>query len=139
MSNLPADERCEHETAMAALVDRYQQWRGYECPYCEIEQLKLDLAQQALNGQTVMEQQKEIQRLTARVKWLDEWKNACEDTIARLNRKALHPDVPEAQPCEHLRSELLAEKTRDGDPLFQMRKCLDCEKIFRVRSSLTRG
>jgi hypothetical protein len=33
----------------------------------EIEQLKLDLAQQALNGQTVMEQQKEIQRLTIRL------------------------------------------------------------------------
>lgn len=42
------------------------------------------------------------------------------------------------KPCEHLRSELLAEKTRDGDPLFQMRKCLDCTLIFRVRSSLNR-
>lgn len=31
----------------------------------QIEQLRLDLAQQALNGQTVMEQQKEIERLSA--------------------------------------------------------------------------
>lgn len=35
----------------------------------------------------------EIAKLKARVKWLEEWKDACEDTIARLNRKALHPDV----------------------------------------------
>jgi hypothetical protein len=33
----------------------------------EIEQLKLDLAQQAMNGQTVMAQQKEIERLNAYV------------------------------------------------------------------------
>jgi hypothetical protein len=48
-------------------------------------------------------------------------------------------DVPvEPKPCEHLRSELLAEKACDGEPLFQMRKCLDCSKTFRVRTSLTR-
>jgi hypothetical protein len=45
----------------------------------------------------------------------------------------------EPSPCEHLRSELLAEKTKDGEPLFQMRKCLDCGKGFRVRSSLKAG
>jgi hypothetical protein len=39
-------------------------------------------------------------------------------------------------PCEHLRSELLAEKQTAGVPLFQMRKCLDCGKAFRVRSSV---
>jgi len=36
---------------------------GMDIAAGEIEQLRLDLAQQALNGQTVMEQQKEIQRL----------------------------------------------------------------------------
>jgi len=35
----------------------------------------------------------ECERLRARVKWLEDWKDACEDTIARLNRKALHGDV----------------------------------------------
>jgi hypothetical protein len=45
----------------------------------------------------------------------------------------------EPTPCEHLRSELLADKTKDGEPLFQMRKCLDCTLIFRVRSSLKTG
>lgn len=42
----------------------------------------------------------------------------------------------EPKPCEHLRSKLLAEK--DSERPFQMRECLDCEKIFRVRSSLNR-
>jgi hypothetical protein len=42
----------------------------------------------------------------------------------------------EPSPCEHLRSELLAEKRDSGEPIFEMRKCLDCTKIFRVRSSL---
>jgi hypothetical protein len=45
----------------------------------------------------------------------------------------------EPKPCEHLRSELLAEKKREGETLFEMRKCLDCTKIFRVRSSLKTG
>ena len=37
----------------------------------------------------------EITRLTQRVKWLEDWKDACEDTISRLNRKALERgDVP---------------------------------------------
>lgn len=40
----------------------------------------------------------------------------------------------EPLPCEHLRSERLATKSSpDGEPLFEMRKCLDCMKIFRVR------
>jgi len=38
----------------------------------------------------------------------------------------------EAEPCEHLRSELLAEK-QSAEPPFEMRKCLDCTKIFRKR------
>lgn len=46
------------------------------------------------------------------------------------------PPKHQQGPCEHLRSELLAEKRTAGEALFQMRKCLDCEKIFRVRSSL---
>lgn len=45
----------------------------------------------------------------------------------------------ERQPCEHLRSELLAEKRTEGRPLFEMRKCLDCTKIFRVRLSVKAG
>lgn len=54
-----------------------------------------------------------------------------------LEKRAV--DVPaEPKPCEHLRSDLLAEKQKDGEPLFQMRKCLDCEKTFRVRTSVTR-
>lgn len=50
------------------------------------------------------------------------------------------PDEPSAEPspCEHLRSELLGAKVTDGYPIFEMRKCLDCEQIFRVRSSLNR-
>lgn len=44
--------------------------------------------------------------------------------------------VAEPSPCEHLRSELLAEKNREGQPLFEMHKCLDCKVIFRVRSSV---
>lgn len=56
--------------------------------------------------------------------------------VRLLDRSAA--DVPaEPKPCEHLRSELLAEKTKDGEPLFQMRKCLDCEKTFRVRTSVS--
>lgn len=40
----------------------------------------------------------------------------------------------EPLPCEHLRSERLGTKSsHDGEPLFEMRKCLDCMKIFRVR------
>ena len=49
----------------------------------------------------------------------------------------LADDVP-AEPCEHLRSEFLAEKQSGDDLIFQMRKCLDCTKIFLVRSSVTR-
>jgi hypothetical protein len=45
-------------------------------------------------------------------------------------------EAPPAE-CEHLRSDLLAEKQTDGQPLFQMRKCLDCDKTFRVRSYVT--
>jgi hypothetical protein len=48
---------------------------------------------------------------------------------------ALKADA-EPEQCEHLRSELLAEKRADGEPLFEMRKCIDCTKIFRVRRSL---
>lgn len=45
-------------------------------------------------------------------------------------------DATEPKQCVHRRSELLGEKQKDGEPLFQMRKCLDCRLIFRVRSSL---
>mgnify|MGYP001579308551 CR=1 FL=1 len=44
----------------------------------------------------------------------------------------------EPKPCEHLRSELLAEKQTNGEPLFQMRKCLDCKLQFRVRTRSAR-
>jgi hypothetical protein len=47
-------------------------------------------------------------------------------------------DVSEPQECEHLRSELLAEKRDAGQPVFEMRKCLGCGKTFRVRTSVTR-
>jgi hypothetical protein len=56
----------------------------------------------------------------------------CAEILARDTVKA----PTELKPCEHLRSELLAEKQKDGEPLFEMRKCLDCTKVFRVRSSL---
>jgi hypothetical protein len=52
--------------------------------------------------------------------------------LARGAQKA--PAEPEK--CEHLRSELLAEKRTNGEPLFEMRKCLDCTKIFRARRTL---
>jgi|AGTN01.3.fsa_nt_gi hypothetical protein len=42
----------------------------------------------------------------------------------------------EPKPCGHLRSEVLAEKQKGGEPLFQMHRCLDCRVIFRVKSSL---
>jgi hypothetical protein len=39
-------ERCHHvENQILNLVDRFQNWRGYDCPYCEIERL-----QAAING-----------------------------------------------------------------------------------------
>ena len=44
----------------------------------------------------------------------------------------------EAEPCEHLRSELLAEK-QSAEPPFEMRKCLDCKQIFRVRLTVRTG
>lgn len=65
MANLPADlveelrERAEWFTAHTSSTVDGLLSRAAE----EIEQLRLDLAQQALNGQTVMEQQKEIARL----------------------------------------------------------------------------
>lgn len=37
--------------------------------------------------------------------------------------------------CEHLRSELLAVSMPHQEP-FEMRKCLDCTKIFRVRKTV---
>jgi hypothetical protein len=46
------------------------------------------------------------------------------------------PPEPGLKTCDHPESELLAEKQVAGEPLFQMRKCLDCNQIFRVRSSL---
>jgi len=90
------------------------------------------------------------------------WDDLCFDALDELEKRAvetpshhvccggqlqcracgwLEPPTPSKAPaepkdCEHLRSELLAEKRKDGEPLFEMRKCLDCTKIFRVRSSL---
>jgi hypothetical protein len=37
-------ESCAHEHQMANLVDRFERWKGYECPYCEIERLRGDKA-----------------------------------------------------------------------------------------------
>lgn len=51
-------------------------------------------------------------------------------------KRLSHEPSEEPKECEHLRSELLAEKHVEGQPLFQMRKCLDCSKTFRVRTSL---
>jgi hypothetical protein len=49
-------------------------------------------------------------------------------------------DQSEGKPCGHARSELLAEKlTASLAPVFEMRKCLDCTKIFRVQSSPKTG
>lgn len=61
----------------------------------EIEQLKLDLAQQALNGQTVMEQQKVIVRLQ---KVLADCAQIMDDqrlpnTAARIRDELAAPDV----------------------------------------------
>jgi hypothetical protein len=58
--------------------------------------------------------------------------------ISRALETEIRPveTATEPKPCEHVRSELLAEKHAAGEPLFQMRKCLDCTLIFRVRSSL---
>lgn len=71
--------------------------------------------------------------------WLN---NGCDPArgAAELLLVAGLPDDVQAEPkpCEHLRSELLAEKRKDGEPVFEMRKCLDCEKAFRVRRSVTR-
>lgn len=39
------------------------------------------------------------------------------------------------KPCNHPRSELLAAKGGEGGA-FEMRKCLECAKIFRVRLSV---
>jgi hypothetical protein len=60
-------------------------------------------------------------------------------TLPNWNMRPAVETTAEPTPCEHLRSELLADKTKDGEPLFQMRKCLDCTLIFRVRSSLKTG
>jgi hypothetical protein len=35
--------QCLHEHQMAYLVDRYQGWRKYECPYCELDRLRTAL------------------------------------------------------------------------------------------------
>ncbi len=46
----------------------------------------------------------------------------------------------EVHACEHLRSERLGTKSSlDGQPLFEMRKCLDCTKIFRKRLTVKSG
>lgn len=64
----------------------------------------------------------------------------CEDAnrLLRIHTETcdvcLTEKVSEPLPCEHLRSERLGTKSSpDGDPLFEMRRCLDCTKIFRVR------
>ncbi len=31
---------CDHKDQVAHLVDRFEQWKGYECPYCEIDRLR---------------------------------------------------------------------------------------------------
>jgi hypothetical protein len=89
---------------------------------------------------------KEIERLRAGLQLMAMDEHRLMNVAARqtaesiLAGKPAHPETAaEPSPCEHLRSELLAEKTKDGEPLFQMRKCLDCGKGFRVRSSLKAG
>src|SRR5690348_3962151 len=34
---------CGHKDQVAHLVDRFEQWKGYECPYCEIDRLRAAL------------------------------------------------------------------------------------------------
>lgn len=85
----------------------------------------------------------EIRRLSAEVKrlqgFMPEHDTRMSYRCITCGAFHLQDDVPEGpKPCEHLRSELLAEKQKYGEPLFQMRKCLDCEKTFRVRTSVTR-
>jgi septal ring factor EnvC (AmiA/AmiB activator) len=55
----------------------------------QLEQLRLDLAQQALNGQTVIEQQKEIERLE---KLATQYQR---DNSALISRLARHESVPD--------------------------------------------
>lgn len=47
MSNPTALEQCSHRGDVLELVDRFQQWKGYECPYCEIDRLKAKLTEVA--------------------------------------------------------------------------------------------
>lgn len=56
---------------------------------------------------------------------------------ARAALKASSTQKTNGEPveCEHLRSDLLAAKRKHGEPLFEMRKCLDCHKTFRVRKN----
>lgn len=51
-------------------------------------------------------------------------------TLARSPRRV--PEKSAAEQCQHLRSELLAEKDTTATH-FEMRKCLDCNQIFRKR------
>jgi len=56
------DKRAEEiERGQRALAETHDAWTKAEH---EVDQLRLDLAQQAMNGQTVMERQKELARLT---------------------------------------------------------------------------
>lgn len=37
---LSSKELCTHIDKVCGLVDRFERWNGYECPYCEIERLQ---------------------------------------------------------------------------------------------------
>ncbi len=125
MANLPADRRTDH--------DRGCQGRQYTCS-CgydderdkEIEQLRLDLAQQALNGQTVMEQQKEIERLEAgftqiKARYIDgvgrnEAANQCSAALVEIACKFVGAHLP--------------DDVGGGEPLVPVIECVHCHKKF---------
>lgn len=39
----PSNPPCDHKDQVAGLADRFMQWKGYDCPYCEIERLRCEL------------------------------------------------------------------------------------------------
>jgi len=59
----------------------------------------------------------EIERLRARVKWLEDWKDACEDTITRLKRKVYGVDVP-AKVCVCGEPNTVGVQHRTDGPCF---------------------
>lgn len=82
----------------------------------------------------------ELARLRAALQWIadypdpvgrkEPWHEAWHQCVWKAEESLNGPSVKsEAVECDHPRSEFLARK---GDA-FEMRKCLDCTKVFRVR------